>query len=227
MFKGSFVALISPFKDGAVDAKGFQKFVDWQIKQGTHGLVPCGTTGESPTLSHDEHHAVVDWCIDQAKGRVPVIAGAGSNSTAEAIDLAKHAEKAGADAVLLIVAVLSERELQTLFAAASEAGLEALVEVHDEDELVRALALGARVLGVNCRDLKTMEVSLDTAVALAPLIPDEVVAVAESGIRTGADVRKLRDAGYDAFLVGERLMESPDPRAALEQLLADAGGGRG
>ena len=102
MFKGSFVALISPFKDGAVDAKGFQKFVDWQIKQGTHGLVPCGTTGESPTLSHDEHRRVVELCVEVARGRVPVVAGAGSNSTAEAIALAKHAKKAGADAALIV-----------------------------------------------------------------------------------------------------------------------------
>ncbi|HSE77754.1 MAG TPA: 4-hydroxy-tetrahydrodipicolinate synthase [Alphaproteobacteria bacterium] len=102
MFKGSFVALISPFKDGAVDAKGFQKFVDWQIKQGTHGLVPCGTTGESPTLSHDEHRRVVELCVEVARGRVPVVAGAGSNSTAEAIALTKHAKKAGADAALIV-----------------------------------------------------------------------------------------------------------------------------
>ena len=129
---------------------------------------------------------------------------------------------AGADAVLLIVAVLSERELKMLFTAANEAGVEPLVEVHDADELERALELGPSMLGVNCRDLRTMEVSLDTAVTLAPLIPEDVVAVAESGIRTGADIRRLRHAGYDAFLVGERLMEAPDPRAALEQLLADA-----
>jgi 4-hydroxy-tetrahydrodipicolinate synthase len=76
--------------------------VDWQIRNGTHGLVPVGTTGESPTLSHDEHKKVVEWCIDEAKGRVPVIAGAGSNNTAEAIELAVHAEKAGADAVLIV-----------------------------------------------------------------------------------------------------------------------------
>ena len=129
---------------------------------------------------------------------------------------------AGTDAILLIVAVLSDRELKALFAAASDAGIEALVEVHDADELRRALLLEPRIVGVNCRDLSTMEVSLDTAVTLAPLIPEDVVAVAESGIRAGVDIRRLRDAGYDAFLVGERLMESPDPGAALEALLADA-----
>jgi 4-hydroxy-tetrahydrodipicolinate synthase len=102
MFRGSFTALVTPFKNGGLDEAAFRSLIDWQIAEGTDGLVPVGTTGESPTLSHAEHHKVVEWCIDQAKGRVPVIAGAGSNSTTEAIDLAKHAEKAGADAVLVV-----------------------------------------------------------------------------------------------------------------------------
>src|SRR6476659_479735 len=101
-FRGSFTALVTPFKNAAVDEKAFRALVDWQIAEGTNGLVPVGTTGESPTLDHDEHKRVVEWCIDQAKGRVPVIAGAGSNSTAEAIELAAHAEEAGADAVLVV-----------------------------------------------------------------------------------------------------------------------------
>jgi len=102
MFKGSVPALITPFKNGAVDEKAFQKFVQWQIDQGSHGLVPCGTTGESPTLSHAEHMRVIELCIEVAKGRVPVIAGTGSNSTAEAIHLTQHAAKAGADAALVV-----------------------------------------------------------------------------------------------------------------------------
>ena len=102
MFKGSCTALITPFREGVVDYKAFESFVDWQITEGTHGLVPVGTTGESPTLSHDEHKKVVETCVKVANGRVPVIAGAGSNSTMEAIDLAKHAEKAGADGVLVV-----------------------------------------------------------------------------------------------------------------------------
>ena len=101
-FRGSFTALVTPFKNGAVDEKAFRALVDWQIAEGTNGLVPVGTTGESPTLSHEEHHHVVEWCLEQAHGRVPVVAGAGSNSTKEAIDLAQHAEKAGADAVLVV-----------------------------------------------------------------------------------------------------------------------------
>jgi 4-hydroxy-tetrahydrodipicolinate synthase len=101
-FRGSFTALVTPFKNGALDEKAFRDLVEWQIAEGTRGLVPVGTTGESPTLSHDEHRKVVEWCIDQARGRVPVIAGAGSNATSEAVELAKHAEKAGADAVLVV-----------------------------------------------------------------------------------------------------------------------------
>ena len=81
-FRGSFTALVTPFNNGALDEKAFRGLVDWQIAEGTNGLVPVGTTGESPTLSHEEHKRVVEWCIEQAKGRVPVVAGAGSNSTA-------------------------------------------------------------------------------------------------------------------------------------------------
>jgi 4-hydroxy-tetrahydrodipicolinate synthase len=102
LFRGSFTALITPFKNGSLDEKAFRDLVDWQIAEGTNGLVPVGTTGESPTLSHDEHMQVVEWCVEQARGRVPVIAGAGSNSTKEAIGLAQHAEKAGADAILVV-----------------------------------------------------------------------------------------------------------------------------
>ena len=101
-FRGSFTALVTPFNNGSVDEKAFRGLVDWQITEGTNGLVPVGTTGESPTLSHEEHRDVVEWCVDEARGRVPVVAGAGSNSTKEAVDLARHAEKAGADAVLVV-----------------------------------------------------------------------------------------------------------------------------
>jgi 4-hydroxy-tetrahydrodipicolinate synthase len=99
-FHGSIPALITPFKAGEVDAAAFQKLCAWQIEQGSDGLVPCGTTGESPTLSHAEHNRVVELCVEVARGKVPVIAGAGSNSTAEAIEMSRHAEKVGADAVL-------------------------------------------------------------------------------------------------------------------------------
>jgi 4-hydroxy-tetrahydrodipicolinate synthase len=101
-FQGSITALITPFKNGALDETAFQRFVEWQISQGSHGLVPCGTTGESPTLSHDEHNRVVELCIEAAGRRVPVIAGAGSNSTAEAVELTRHAKRADADGVLVV-----------------------------------------------------------------------------------------------------------------------------
>ena len=101
-FHGSITALITPFKDGSLDEPAFRKLVEWQIDQGTHGLVPCGTTGESPTLNHDEHRRVIELCIEAATGRVPVIAGTGSNSTVEAIELTRHAKSAGADGALVV-----------------------------------------------------------------------------------------------------------------------------
>lgn len=102
MFSGSMTALITPFRDGEVDEKAFAEFVEWQIQEGSHGVVPVGTTGESPTLSHVEHKRVVELCVEVVNGRVPVIAGTGSNSTREAIDLTRHAREAGADAALIV-----------------------------------------------------------------------------------------------------------------------------
>ncbi len=122
--RGSITALITPLRDGKVDEAAFRKLVSWQIAQGTHGLVPCGTTGESPTLSHDEHKRVVELCVDEANGRVPVIAGAGSNSTAEAIALTQHAKKVGADAVLSVTGYYnkpSQEGMYRHFAAIAEA----------------------------------------------------------------------------------------------------------
>jgi 4-hydroxy-tetrahydrodipicolinate synthase len=101
-FHGSMPALVTPFKDGKIDEPAFRALIDLQITSGSHGLVPVGTTGESPTLSHEEHRRAIEVCIDEARGRIPVIAGAGSNNTHEAVELARHAEKAGADAVLVV-----------------------------------------------------------------------------------------------------------------------------
>ncbi|MBM3523612.1 MAG: 4-hydroxy-tetrahydrodipicolinate synthase [Alphaproteobacteria bacterium] len=115
MFKGSLVALITPFRDGKVDEKAFQDLVDWHVREGTHGLVPCGTTGESPTLSHDEHKRVVESCVEAARGQVPVIAGSGSNSTDEAIDLTRHAKKAGADGALIVTPYYNRPTQEGLF----------------------------------------------------------------------------------------------------------------
>ncbi len=103
MFKGSLVALVTPMaEDGSLDPKAFHDLVEWQIAEGTQGLIPVGTTGESPTLSHEEHHRVVELCVEASGGRVPVIAGTGSNSTEEAIELTRHAKQAGADAALIV-----------------------------------------------------------------------------------------------------------------------------
>jgi len=115
MLRGSITALITPMLDGAVDEKAFSRFVDWQITEGSHGLVPVGTTGESPTVSHEEHRRVVEIAVETANKRVPVIAGAGSNSTAEAVSLAKFAEEIGADAVLSVVPYYNKPNQEGLF----------------------------------------------------------------------------------------------------------------
>ncbi len=116
MFRGSIPALVTPMRNGSIDEETFRAFVEWQIAEGSHGLVPVGTTGESPTLSHEEHRRVVEICVEVAAKRVPVIAGAGSNSTKEAIDLAKHAEQAGADAVLVVTPYYNKPNQRGLYA---------------------------------------------------------------------------------------------------------------
>jgi len=115
MFQGSFVALITPFKGDKVDEDAFRAFVDWQVEEGTDGLIPCGTTGESATLSHDEHMRVIEICLEVADGRVPVIAGTGSNSTDEAIMLTRHAKEAGADGALVVTPYYNKPTQEGLF----------------------------------------------------------------------------------------------------------------
>lgn len=102
MFVGSIVALITPFRNGSLDEEAYRALIEWHIEQGTDGLVPCGTTGESPTLNHEEHKNVIEVCVRAAAGRVPVIAGTGSNATDEAIELTRHAKEVGADAALVV-----------------------------------------------------------------------------------------------------------------------------
>lgn len=131
-----------------------------------------------------------------------------------------EAAAAGADAILLIAAILTDSELRDFREQAGRYALSALVEVHDAGELRRAIDSGARIIGVNNRDLRTFEVRLDTSLRLAEQMPSDVIRVAESGIRTTADVRTLSAAGYHAFLVGEHLMTSPDPGAAIRELIA-------
>ncbi|WP_455482376.1 4-hydroxy-tetrahydrodipicolinate synthase [Bartonella sp. B35(2025)] len=125
MLKGALTALITPFdNNGAIDEKAFCNFVEWQITQGINGVSPVGTTGESATLSHEEHKRVIELCIEQVAKRIPVIAGAGSNSTSEAVELAQHAEKAGADAVLVVIPYYNrpnQRGLYTHFSSIAKA----------------------------------------------------------------------------------------------------------
>ena len=159
-FAGSCTALVTPFKNGAVDADSFCKLVDFQIDNGTAGLVPVGTTGESPTLSHEEHDLVVELCIKQAAGRVPVIAGAGSNSTAEAVRLAEHAATAGADAVLIVSPYYNKPTQAGLYAhfAAVAAAVDVPVIIYDipgrsivrvnDDTLARLASDFANISGI-------------------------------------------------------------------------------
>jgi indole-3-glycerol phosphate synthase len=133
-----------------------------------------------------------------------------------------EARASGADAVLLIVAALSDRELRTLLSAARAIGLAALVEVHEEAEIERALEAGADIIGVNNRNLRTLEVNVHISEQAAARIPSTVVAVSESGLKTPDDVARLQALGYRAFLIGERLMTAADPAAALSDLLAVA-----
>ena len=159
-FSGSFTALVTPFtSSGALDEAAFEKLVDWQIEQGTHGLVPVGTTGESPTLSHEEHDRVVEMCVKTANGRVPVIAGAGSNSTAEAVRLSHHAEAVGADAVLIVSPYYNkptQAGLKAHFSAVADA-VSIPVIIYDipgrsivrlEDEVLAELAQHPNIAGI-------------------------------------------------------------------------------
>jgi Indole-3-glycerol phosphate synthase len=135
-----------------------------------------------------------------------------------------EARAAGADAVLLIVAILDDELLNRLLTTAAELNLDALVEVHTADEMRRAANAGATIIGINNRDLKTFNVDLRTSLDLAPLAPAGAILVSESGIASGAGIRRLRDAGYDAFLIGETFMRAANPGDALRQLIREAGG---
>ena len=137
-----------------------------------------------------------------------------------------EARAAGADAVLLIVAALEQDTLRSLHGRARELGLDVLVEVHDERELECALAAGARIVGVNNRNLRTLDVNVDVSERLAPAIPPDVIAVSESGLKTADDLRRFHALGYRAFLIGERFMTAPDPGAALRDMRSTIGSAR-
>lgn len=153
MFSGSIPALVTPFRDGSFDEAAFRRLVEWQVECGSSALVPCGTTGESPTLSHDEHMKVTEVCIEVAAGCVPVIAGAGSNSTTEAIMLASHAEKAGADAVLVVTPYYNKPNQEGMFRH--------FKAVHD--------AVGIPIILYNIPGRSVIDMSLETMASLASL----------------------------------------------------------
>lgn len=179
MYNGSFVALLTPFKNGQVEDAVFQSFVDWQIKEGTNGLVPCGTTGESPTLTHTEHKHVTELCIEAADGRVPVMAGAGSNSTAEAVDLAKHAESAGAHSVLVVSPYYNKPTQEGLYAHYKA--------VND--------AVGIPIFVYNIPGRSVVNVDLDTLKRLAEL--PNIVGVKDATSDLGLPIEVTRELGAD------------------------------
>ena len=191
-FRGSLTALVTPFNDDSLDEKAFRDLVDWQLIEGTNGLVPVGTTGESPTLSHEEHRLVVEWCVDQARGRVPVVAGAGSNSTKEAIELAEHAEQAGADAVLIVTPYYNKPTQEGLY------------------QHYRAIndAIGIPIIIYNIPARSVIDMSVDTMKRLFELkniagLKDataNVVRVSQQRAAIGPDFNQL--SGEDATALG-------------------------
>jgi 4-hydroxy-tetrahydrodipicolinate synthase len=153
MFSGSITALITPFANGKVDDSAFQRFVEWQIGQGSNGLVPCGSTGESATLSHDEHERVIRLCVEAAAGRVPVIAGTGSNSTGEAVSLTQGAHKSGADAVLVVTPYYNKPTQEGLYRHYKE--------IHDSADIP--------IIIYNIPGRTGIDMSVDTMARLAAL----------------------------------------------------------
>jgi 4-hydroxy-tetrahydrodipicolinate synthase len=166
-FKGSITALVTPFRDGQVDEPAFRELIEWQIAEGTHGFVPVGTTGESPTLTHAEHNRVVGICVDQVKGRVPVVAGAGSNNTAEAIDLARCAETAGADGVLVVTPYYNKPNQEGLYRH--------FKAIND--------AIGIPIIIYNIPPRSVIDMSIDTMQRLYEL--DNIVGVKDATANVG------------------------------------------
>jgi 4-hydroxy-tetrahydrodipicolinate synthase len=180
-FRGSFTALVTPFTNGSVDEKAFRALVDWQIEEGTNGLVPVGTTGESPTLSHEEHREVVEWCVNQARGRVPVVAGAGSNSTKEAVDLAQHAEKAGADAVLVVAPYYNKPTQEGLY--------QHFKAIND--------AIGIPIIMYNIPGRSVVDISVDTMARLYELKNIAGVKDATANMARATQQRETMGEGFN------------------------------
>src|SRR5262245_537410 len=191
-FKGSFTALVTPFANDSLDEKAFRGLVDWQIAEGTSGLVPVGTTGESPTLSHEEHDRVVAWCVEQAKGRVPVVAGAGSSATADAIARSRDAEAAAPDAVLIVTPYYNKP---------TQAGLYQHFKAIND-------AIGIPIIIYNIPPRSVIDMSVDTMKRLFELkniagVKDataSMVRVSQQRAAMGEDFNQL--SGEDATVLG-------------------------
>lgn len=180
-FKGSYVALVTPFKKGKVDLDAFQQLVEWHIASGTHGLVPCGTTGETPTLSESEHKSLVKACIETVKGRVPVIAGCGSNSTEKSVDLARFADKAGADGILVVTPYYNKPTQEGMF--------QHYKAIND--------ACGLPIILYNVPGRTGVEISVETVIRCAAL--KNVVGIKDASVDLGRPLQ-LRVALGDGFV---------------------------
>ena len=200
MFRGSYVALITPFENGSIGETQFQSLIDWQINQGTQGLVPCGTTGESPTLSHAEHERAIDLCIEAAKGRVPVLAGTGSNSTEEAISLTRHAKRAGADGTLQVMPYYNKPTQEGLY--------QHFKAIHDAVDLPLVI--------YNIPGRSVVDMSVETMARLAKL--PNIVGVKDA---TNDPVRPLRTR----LACGADFAQLSGEDAAVLALLANGGHG--
>lgn len=180
-FKGSFVALVTPFKKGKVDLDAFQQLVEWHIASGTHGLVPCGTTGETPTLSESEHKSLIKACVEAADGRVPVVAGAGSNATEKSVDLARYAEKIGADGILVVTPYYNKPTQEGLY--------QHYKAINDE--------AGLPIILYNVPGRTGVEISVETVIRCAGL--KHVAGIKDASVDLARPLQ-LRHALGDAFI---------------------------
>lgn len=180
-FKGSIVALVTPFKKGKVDLDTFQQLVEWHIASGTHGLVPCGTTGETPTLSTEEHKSIVKACLEAANGKVPVIAGAGSNATDKAVDLARFADKSGADGILVVTPYYNKPTQEGMY--------QHFKAIND--------AIGIPIILYNVPGRTGVEISVETVVRLAAL--KNIAGIKDASVDLGRPLQ-IRVALGDDFI---------------------------
>lgn len=183
MFKGIITALITPFNEDDIDWPAFERLVEWQIEQGVHGLVPCGTTGESPTLSHEEHNQVIKRCVEVADGRIPVIAGTGSNSTREAVDFTRYAKDAGADAALVVTPYYNKPTQEGLY--------QHFKTLHDSAELP--------ILIYNIPGRSVIDMQNATMARLAAL--PRIIGVKDATNDLGRPIEMRRDIGPDFTLL--------------------------